>query len=214
VILTVSGEETQQYSQILDQMFRLRARQFGVRRGWRVDVEDGKEIDRFDREAQPLYVLNVSSSGRLLGSLRLLQTTGPHMLADVFPETMGGLTAIRDPLVFESTRFCVDTEAGGPMSTRGIHVSTGELVLGLFELAQRSGLTNIVSVYDLFLERVLTRVGCLFDRLGPPVLYDDLKTVAGLFEVSDDAIASIRANCEIDWDVLSGDTRQLRASAS
>ena len=214
MILTVTGEESQQYTHILDQMFRLRARQFGVRRGWRVVVEDGKEIDRFDRDVQPLYVLNVSSSGRLLGSLRLLQTTGPHMLADVFPETMGGLTAIRDPLVFESTRFCVDTDAGGRISSNGIHTSTGELVLGLFEMAQRSGLTNIVSVYDLYLERVLRRVGCLFDRLGPPVVYDDLKTVAGIFEVSDEAIASIRACCEIDWDVFSGDGHGSRATAS
>ena len=214
MILTVSAEESQQYSHVLDQMFRLRARQFSVRRGWRVVVEDGKEIDRFDRDVQPLYVLNVSNSGRLLGGLRLLQTTGPHMLSDVFPETMGGLTAIRDPLVFESTRFCVDTSAGGPISSNGIHVSTGELVLGLFEMAQRSGLTSIVSVYDLFLERVLRRVGCLFDRLGPPVLYDDLKTVAGIFEVSDEAIASIRSASEIDWDVFSGDGRASRATAS
>jgi N-acyl-L-homoserine lactone synthetase len=136
------------------------------------------------------------------------------MLADVFPETMGGLDAIRDPLVFESTRFCVDTDAGGPVSSNGIHVATGELVLGLFEMARRSGLTSIVSVYDLFLERVLRRVGCLFDRLGPPVLYDELKTVAGIFEVSDEAIASIRACSEIDWDVLSGDAQELRATAS
>jgi acyl homoserine lactone synthase len=202
VILTIYGAEAQQYAQLLDQMYRLRAKEFRDRRHWQVEVfRDGREIDRFDA-LNPLYVLNVSPGGKVLGSLRLLQTTGPHMLSDVFPETMGGQDVIRDPLVLESTRFCVDTEFGGGTSASGIHIATGELVLGLFEMAQQRGLTNIISVYDLLIERVLKKVGCLFDRLGPPVEYDGLKTVAGVFEVSDAAVASIRAHTGVDWDVF------------
>ncbi|MCA3561809.1 MAG: GNAT family N-acetyltransferase [Aestuariivirga sp.] len=137
-----------------EQMHRLRARQFLDRRGWRVRVEDGKEIDDFDALV-PIYALLVSDGGRLVGSLRLLRTTGPHMLADLFPETMGTASVIRDPQVWESSRFCIDTEAARAYGPDGVNLATRLLLLGLFEMAETRGLHGIVSVFDLAMERIL-----------------------------------------------------------
>lgn len=53
-------------------------------------------------------------------------------------------------------------------------------------------LRNVVSVYDLGVERILARAGCVFRRLGPVVGYDGgLRTVAGLFEVGPHVIAAL-----------------------
>jgi acyl homoserine lactone synthase len=114
------------------------------------------------------------------------------MLADVFPETMGELPPIRHPLIWESSRFCVDTRAASAHAPNGVNKVTGELLVGLFETALRAAVINIVSVYDLYLERILQRSGCIFERLAPPSEYDGLKTVAGLFEVTRHAIRHIR----------------------
>lgn len=89
---------------LVDQMHVLRARQFFDRRGWNVEVRGGRETDGFDL-LDPIYILVASEAGRLLASLRILPTSGPHMLADVFPEVMGGQDPIRSPSVWESSRF-------------------------------------------------------------------------------------------------------------
>jgi len=178
--------------ELLDQMYQLRADAFGVRRGWRVNIVDHKEIDQFD-DLNPLYLMSVDDNGQLLASLRLLQTTGPHMLADVFGELLGDEPLIRSPLVWESTRFCVNTKASSIQNAGGVNSVTCELLEALCTVANKSGLTNLVSVYDVFMERVLKRSGCIFQQYGQTVRYDDgLKTKAGIFDVNELAMTSIR----------------------
>lgn len=189
MLIIAQGNEIHSHQGIADQMFRLRAKLFSDRRGWRVTVENGKECDRFD-ELEPIYIC-LTNKDRLLASLRLLPTTGPHMLADVFPEVMGDTGVVRHPMIWESSRFCVDTEAARLFSSDGINVVTRDILLGLFSTAREIGLLNIISVYDVYVERILRRAGCLFDRLGPVVSYDDLKTVGGLFEVSETVISQL-----------------------
>lgn len=201
IIFDYADQLAQTNKELLDQLYRLRARSFLDRRGWSVVVNAGKEIDRFDK-LNPLYVLSVSQQGQLLASLRLLPTTGPHMLSDVFPETMSRTPLIRHPLIWESSRFCVDTKAVTAHTDHGLNYTTGELLTGLFEIALGAGVLNIVSVYDLFLERILRRAGCRFDRLGSPYEYDGLPTVAGVFDVSADSIRSIRERSGIRGDVF------------
>ena len=94
-MLVVAQEaERSAFGDLFDQMYQLRARQFGLRRGWRVEVKDGRERDRFD-DLNPLYICVASEEGKLLASLRLLPTTGPHMLSDVFPEVMGEKVGVK-----------------------------------------------------------------------------------------------------------------------
>lgn len=191
MILTAFEEDRDAHIDIFEQMYRLRARQFSERRGWRVTVQDGLEIDRFD-DLNPLYICVVSEAQQLLASLRLLPTTGPHMLSDVFPEVMGEAGIIRHPLILESSRFCVDTQAATEFGADGINLVTRELLFGLFSTAHTEGMKNIISVYDIYVERILRRAGCDFDRLGPVIKYDDLKTVAGLFKVNETVISNFK----------------------
>ncbi len=190
MLLVAHAEEKNTYSDIFKQMYQLRARQFSQRRGWRVEVTGGLEIDRFD-DMNPLYICVVSEEQKLLASLRLLPTTGPHMLSDVFPEVMGDAGIVRHPLIWESSRFCVDTEAAREFGADGINTITRKILAGLFETANNAGMQNVISVYDIFVERILRRSDCSFERLGPVVKYDDLSTVGGLFEVSTDVISAI-----------------------
>ena len=193
MILTAYGSEHEAHSETFHQMYALRAQQFGVRRGWRVVVKDGLEKDRFD-DINPLYICVLSQDRKLLASLRLLPTTGPHMLSDVFPEVMGDAGIVRHPLILESSRFCVDTKAVNEFGPEGINLVTRELLYGLFSTAKKAGIRNIISVYDVFVERILKRAGCQFDRLGPICKYDDLRTVGGLFEVNEQVIQAVAGN--------------------
>lgn len=211
MIITAYRHDAQKYARLFDEMFRLRAKQFHDRRKWRVDVNDGCEIDRFD-EADPLYVLSVDQVGKLRASLRLLPTTGPHMLADIFPETMGDEEVIRHPLIWESTRFCVDTE-NPEVTASGINFYTAEILLALYEVGRRNHLLNIVTVYDKLLERIVRRAGCSFDRIGSPFEYDGLTTIAAVTAPSTYAIECIRQKTQIDHDIFAdGQFQESRAS--
>ena len=190
MIIAVQRDEAD--LELLDQVYRLRAKCFHSRRGWNVSVKNGQEIDNFD-DLNPLYLVSVDGENNVLGSLRLLQTTGPTMLETVFDDVLGKEPPIKSPLVWESTRFCVDTQRCKSSSNSGVNHITSELLEALFTIADAAGLDKVVSVYDLYMERILRRSGCLFDRYGEIAQYDrGLKTVAGVFDVGPHVIESIR----------------------
>lgn len=184
MIHLISHDTRQSNQSLIEQMHVFRARQFSDRRSWDVMVENGAEIDHYDALENCRYVIVSDGRGRHLASLRLLDTMGPHMLADVFPDVLAGGYVIRHPRVVESSRFCVDTEAVRAHAPNGVNMVTSELLHGLFAWALQEDMINVVSVYDVYVERILKRAGCIFDRIGQIVPYGGLKTTAGLFEVS------------------------------
>lgn len=200
MIVTAYKHQQDEFSELFDEMYRLRASTFNDRRKWKVRVVQGREIDVYD-DFDPLYVMSVDQSGKLIASLRLLPTTGPHMLADIFDQTMGAAEIIRHPLIWESSRFCVNTDVAETTST-GIHRATAEILLALFETAHANKIVNIVTVYDVYVERIVRRAGCGFERLGEPVAYDDgLKTVAAVASPTAACIQAIRQKTGIESDI-------------
>jgi acyl homoserine lactone synthase len=137
-------------------MFRDRTAQFRDRLGWTVTVDAlGWETDGYDR-AEPVYVVAEDAQGGHAGSLRLLPTTGPNMLAEIFPHLTAG--PIRDPAVWETTRFCLAPGAG-PGTARLLMAAISEFGLGL-------NLTHTVGVFADAMIRVYRRLGWEPELLG------------------------------------------------
>ena len=105
---------------LLAAMYRLRRRVFRERLDWSVSVSGEFELDVYDTLG-PTYLLLMSDAGELVGSVRLLPTTGPTMLSDTFPGLLGGVAVPQDQRILESSRFWVDTglaaEQAGTVST-------------------------------------------------------------------------------------------------
>src|SRR5271166_7099578 len=86
----IEGAYASLFPKEMDAMLRNRAEIFSGRLGWEVAVKDGYERDRFD-DMNPLYLVSVDpNTEQYWGSLRLLTTTGPNMLRDVFPHLLDG----------------------------------------------------------------------------------------------------------------------------
>jgi acyl homoserine lactone synthase len=168
---------------------------------WDVNVVDGWEIDAFD-DLNPLYLLSLDENEQVRGSLRLLPTTGPHMLADVFSTLLPDGEPIRSATIWESSRFSVDLDAPSVRAENGVNHVTAELILGITEVGLAAGLTHVVSAYDLVMERVLKRAQCHAERLGEPQRVGRVKAVAGLFDVSNAMLKRVRAASEITGSVL------------
>ena len=208
MILTVNGADRESNSYLFDAMFRIRARVFHERLGWDVVVKDGREIDSFDA-CHPLYIVSVDEiSGRVRGSLRLLPTTGPNMLRDVFPVLLGDGEIVESATVWESSRFSIDQEFGVPLPGQKLSYVTGELLAGIVEIGLSVGLTEVVSVFDARMVRIFRSAGCPAEIIGTPQRIGTCMTYAGLFEISERALQSIREACGLTHDVIG--TRLVR----
>jgi len=174
----------------LSEMHRLRYRVFKERLGWDVEVGGDMEIDVFDA-SRPVYLLQKDDDGRIQGCVRLLPTTGPTMLRDTFPALMDGQSAPASQTVWESSRFGLDLSAGHAKAAGGIALATYELFAGMIEFGLMQRLTNIVTVTDVRMERILQRVGWPLRRLGQPRSIGSTTAVAGYLSVSSETLAHL-----------------------
>ena len=204
MILVIDALNRHLFDSVLDEMFQLRARVFGERLGWDVSIVDGREIDEFDA-LDPAYVVGLDDSARVVSCVRALQTTGPHMLADVFSSILQGEAPLRSSTLWESTRFCVDTDRLS-LSGRGpgsVSRATCELMVGSLEYARSNGISDIVTVIDPVMNRVLKRSdNAPYDYVGATVQMGKTKAMAALLDCSEERIARVRAFAGIEGDVF------------
>lgn len=201
MIRVIQSKDAAKEPRLMDQMFRLRAETFDERLKWDVEVQDGWERDSFD-DLNPLYLLSVDQNGILQGALRLLPTTGPHMLRDVFGVLMEDDEPVVSPLIWESTRFCVSPKLASIRTENRLNRVTGELLAGIVEVGQQAGLTSVISVYDARMKRVLRLAGCPADEIGSPTKIGKVMTYAGLFAIDAPMLSRIQAAAGITGSVL------------
>lgn len=204
MIIVIDALNKERFKGLLEEMHRLRARVFRDRLNWNVEVQDGLEIDEFDA-LDPAYIVSLDEDGHVVGCMRLLQTTGPHMLSDVFSKILDGEPPLRDPQVWEATRFCVDTErlARKGRSKNSISYVTSEVMVGAFEYGQQAGVLDAIAVIDPVMHRVMIRSGnAPYDYLGKTTDMGEVFALAALLDCSDERIARIRQFAGIDGDVF------------
>ena len=181
-------------------MHRLRRRVFKDRLDWTVSVSNGLEADQYDA-LSPTYLLGIDGQD-VVGCVRLLPTTGRNMLADTFPVLLDGGAAPTSTRIWESSRFCVDTQNVAATAQNGLKEATFLLFAAMIEWGQQHDLRAIATVTDLRMERILRRAGWSLDRLGGPRQIGATKAVAGLLPVTDDALGAIRAAGNISRPVI------------
>ncbi|MGV6803681.1 MAG: acyl-homoserine-lactone synthase [Ruegeria sp.] len=215
MIIVIDGINQHKFKDVLDDMFKLRARVFGDRLGWEVNIQDGKERDQFD-DLHPAHVVSIDDEGDVVGCMRLLQTTGPHMLADVFNSILDGEPPIRSAQVWEATRFCVDTKKlGRGRGKNSVSYVTSEVMIGSFEYAQEAGVLDSVAVIDPVMNRVLQRSGnAPYDYVGTAKPMGKVVAMAAMMDCSDERIESIRDYSGIDYDVFLSDDQALELFGS
>ncbi len=215
MILVVDGLNRHLFSDVLDEMFELRARVFGGRLGWDVKIEDGKEIDEFDH-LDPAYVIGLDDGGNVVAAVRALQTTGPHMLSDVFSAILCGEAPLRSATMWESTRFCVDTQRlNRGKDKNSVSYATCELMVGSLEYARSAGIQDIITVIDPIMDRVLKRSNCApYDYVGETVPMGKVSALAALLDCSEERISGVREFAGIEGDVFIEEEKALEMFAA
>jgi acyl homoserine lactone synthase len=184
MIVVIEPYNTSEYSHLMDDMFRLRARVFHDRLGWDLQVADGKERDTYDDEG-PVYLIYADDETReVKGSMRLLPTTGPTVLADFFSDTLPDAVHLSAPTIWECTRFCVDDRILSRGNREELFFTSAVLVAALGEVAIKAGIESILGNFDATMLRLYRRIGCDVDVLGSTQRYGR-PVYLGLFPISE-----------------------------
>ena len=192
MIVVIEPHNAHQYANLMDEMFRLRARVFRDRLGWDVQVTDGKERDKYDDES-PVYLVYTDDAARdVKGSLRLLPTTGPTVLADFFSDTLPDAAHLSAPTIWECTRFCLDDKIQGSGQREELLCVSGALIAGLGEIGIKAGIESILGNFDATMLRVYRRIGCEVEVLGSTLRYGR-PIYLGLFPISESILRNVQA---------------------
>jgi acyl homoserine lactone synthase len=193
MFMTIERWQFKDNSRLIEQMYRLRAAVFKEQLDWAVAVEDGMEHDSYDRE-NPTYLIWCDRQRKqLYGSLRMMPTTGPTLLYDVFRETFPANTDLVAPGIWEGTRLCVDEEAiardyPGMTPSRAFCI----MLLALCETALANGIQTMISNYEPPMLRLYRLAGARIEILGNADTYGKRPVCAGAFEVTRSVLAQMR----------------------
>lgn len=162
-IITARAGEHGLGASLLDSMYRLRREVFHDRLQWAVRVENGREHDWFDLIG-PQYVVAHDGASTALGCCRLLPTLGPNMLRDVFPYLLDGAAIPTSQTTWEISRFAMDSRLTD--SRYGFGSIPKELVVHTLRFAYAHGISSLVGVTTVSIERLLLHMGLQIERLG------------------------------------------------
>jgi N-acyl-L-homoserine lactone synthetase len=195
VIVVLEKHNAQKFSYLVEEMFRLRARIFHDHLHWDVRVTDGKERDKYDDE-QPVYIIETDDEAReVKGSLRLLPTTGPTLLADVFSDTLPDAVHLSAPTIWECSRLCLDEELLGRGRKDEKFFACASLLNGMADVAIGAGIESIVGNFDASMLRLYRLLGCEVEILGSTHKYGE-PVYLGIHHISEPIVRSINRKLE------------------
>lgn len=188
-------------------MFAARKRVFVDMLRWDLPVlEDLYEIDQFDTPAAE-YLILLGNSGEHRASARLLPTTGPHLLGDLYPWLCEDAVP-RGPAIREISRFCIDPDQT-PSERRG---ARDELVTALADYALRREISDYTGVAEWNWFQKIMRFGWSCEPLGNAADEGACKLVALQIRIGADTKAGLeRAGTWVPLglvDYESGETAQ------
>lgn len=196
MIRIVTADQYDTCRALLRQMFRLRYRVFKERLGWEVQTIGDEERDEFDL-LDPVYILILNQDEDVVGCWRLLPSTGPNMLRDVFSHLLEERPLPEGPKLWECSRFAVDCPSEGENCLANLSHLTSELFCGLIHFCLRQDIEEVVTVYDIRIARILPRVGCHPRWRTKPQRIGNFRALAGLFDINEDVLASVMENAGI-----------------
>ncbi|WP_434661822.1 acyl-homoserine-lactone synthase [Paraburkholderia sp. A3BS-1L] len=153
-----------------------RYRVFVQRLQWEIPdmpQDSTSEWDEFDG-GSTVHLVALSADGTICGCARLMPTTGPCLLRDVFPHLEGSTPLPASPLVWELSRFA----GAGLIDHRTGATSGMPLLPYALSLALSLGATQVVGVVSRAVARLYRRFGLDLQNIGNGVSAEDGHVVA------------------------------------
>ncbi|AXF86707.1 Acyl-homoserine-lactone synthase [Ephemeroptericola cinctiostellae] len=141
--------------------------------GWSLPTQSGIERDQFDRP-DTRYIVVKDNAGHICGCARLLPTTSPYLLGEVFPQLLNGQSIPNSPDIWEISRFSTIDFHSPSMSMAGAHVAPAAIALihQTVKYAKTCGAKRLIAVGSVGIERLLRQARLKVHRTGAPMVAD------------------------------------------
>jgi N-acyl-L-homoserine lactone synthetase len=143
---------------------------FIERLGWDLPTNGNSEQDQFDKP-YAFYVVALNVENRVIGCARLLPTSKPYLLGEVFPQLLNGKSLPQSSKIWELSRFAaMDVR---DLSKKRNKTLCSNITLGLLRTvisnARSRGVDRLITVSPAAIERLLRTTGYKHHRAGPPI---------------------------------------------
>ncbi len=152
--------------------------------GWELNCPNNEELDQFDK-IDTAYVVAQDRESNIIGCARLLPTTQPYLLGEIFPQLLNGMPIPCSPEIWELSRFSA-VDFSNPPSSASQAVSSPVSIAILQEsinFAREQGAKQLITTSPLGVERLLRAAGFRAHRAGPPMVIDGYAMFACLIDV-------------------------------
>ena len=170
------------YTNALEDYYRIRHKIYVEERRWtQLARPDGREIDQFDTPTT-IYLMAFEGS-RVVGSHRLVPTSGPNLMSDVFPQlALRGLVC--SPAVYELSRVFVISDRRGEQAQPRVEsiIMAGTMEFGLIE-----GLSQFTIVMETWWLPRFREMGWDPRPLGVPVDINGMNCIGITVNVTEEA---------------------------
>jgi acyl homoserine lactone synthase len=191
---TIQRHEIADNKSLMQAVFRLRKQVFHDRLGWSVSISGDEEHDSYDAAGATYLVWCSDNKATLYGTLRLIPTTRPTLLHDVFHATHGRNPALIDPVVWEGTRMCIDEAA---IARDFPDMAPGDgfnlLFVALCEVGLALGIRRVVSNFEACMSRIYRRAGLVYELHGRADGYGAKTVHCASFAVSEQVRTALHA---------------------
>lgn len=179
---------------------KLRFQSIIQRQDWKVPHIRNMEYDTYDNPAAH-YLVKRDYKGEAIGVSRLCPTDRPYMLEEHFSHLVTKKPLPKNPEIWETTRFCVDSTLPPNERKNIMH----RLVIAHLEFALEKKIKKIVAVtYPVFWKNIFINSGWNAEWLGDVQKSDEgFKIIAGSLNVSEKILNRVRDVTNIHERVLS-----------
>jgi acyl homoserine lactone synthase len=176
---------------------RLRYRIFVERQKYATPHGRGMEWDQFDTPLA-VHLIWRDEQGEARGVARLLPTTHPYMIKELWSHVVPKFALPCAPDVWEITRFGVDRRLG-PRRRQVF----GELVGALFDYGLSHGIARYLCLTPLtVIENALLAAGCEVEILCPPTELGGIPSIVAQFPVTPENAERVRRHHGVAADLV------------
>jgi acyl-homoserine lactone synthase len=140
--IIITKQNLSRHNETLEKVYRFRHRFFVHHKKWTVlEKPDEREVDEFDTP-EAVHIVGLDESGDISTYTRLLPTTAPHLLSDVYPEILQGNPEPTGPDIWEWTRAAINPFKLD--SRKGASLIKGEFYAAVIETCLHLGIRALL----------------------------------------------------------------------
>jgi acyl-homoserine lactone synthase len=139
------GVENLKRHGLAEEMWRVRYDTFIEELKWPLPSRNKQERDCYDDDGAT-YLVSFDESNRIKASARLIPTTTPFLMEEIFPHLVESPRDLpRGPTTIEFTRYFIRSDL---MRSRGVIRTAGEIFCSIFEYCLNEGIDTMLAVVD------------------------------------------------------------------